>query len=77
METTTGEFRKNLGDIKENVAAKLEKSAWNDRYHAVQAKAQEAVEVSEDFVKEHPLYTVLGAAAIGFVAGMLIRGGRK
>ncbi|WP_347357616.1 hypothetical protein [Bdellovibrio sp.] len=72
METTTGEMRKKMGDIKENVAHSLEKSAWSDRYHAVESKVREGVDASEEFVKAHPFYTILGAAAVGFVAGALI-----
>lgn len=72
METTTGEIRKKMGDIKENVAHSLEKSAWSDRYHAVESKVREGVDASEEFVKAHPFYTILGAAAVGFVAGALI-----
>ncbi|WP_374001623.1 YqjD family protein [Bdellovibrio bacteriovorus] len=72
METTTGEIRKKMGDIKENVAHSLERSAWSDRYHAVESKVREGVDASEEFVKAHPFYTILGAAAIGFVAGALI-----
>nr|BFD59233.1 hypothetical protein CKG001_13400 [Bdellovibrio sp. CKG001]BFD62610.1 hypothetical protein BdHM001_12910 [Bdellovibrio sp. HM001]BFD67399.1 hypothetical protein HAGR004_24210 [Bdellovibrio sp. HAGR004] len=72
METTTGEIRKKMGDIKENVAHSLEKSAWSDRYHAVESRVKEGVDASEEFVKAHPFYTILGAAAVGFVAGALI-----
>lgn len=72
MEATTGEIRKKMGDIKENVAQELEKSAWSDRYHAVESRVKDGVEASEDLVKSHPFYAVLGAAAVGFVAGALI-----
>lgn len=80
METaksTANEFKKNLGDIKDNVASKMDKDAWSDTYKEVQAKAQDAVSASQDFIKSNPLYTIAGAAAIGFVAGMLLRGGKK
>lgn len=77
METTPNDFRSNLGNIKENVTQsvkhEMQRSGWEDRYHAVQDKAREAVDASEEFVKAHPFYTVLGAATVGFVAGMLIR----
>lgn len=70
METpTTGEFRKKVGDIKENIAHSLERNEWSDRVHAVQDGFKHGVEASEDFVKAHPFYTILGAAAVGFVAG--------
>lgn len=77
METTPNDFRSNLGNIKENVTQsvkqEMQRSGWEDRYHVVQDKAREAVDASEEFVKAHPFYTVLGAATVGFVAGMLIR----
>ncbi|MBV2169165.1 MAG: DUF883 family protein [Bdellovibrio sp.] len=79
MESPSSEFRAELGNIKESVkhgaeAAKRDLSrTWNDRYHAVQDRTREAVDASEEFVKAHPFYTVLGAATVGFVAGMLIR----
>lgn len=73
METpTTGEIRRKVGDIKENIAHSLEKSAWSDRVHAVEDSFKHGVEASEEFVKAHPFYTILGAAAVGFVAGALI-----
>lgn len=77
METTPNDFRSNLGNIKESVKQgvkqELQHSGLEDRYHAIQGKAREAVDASEEFVKAHPFYTVLGAATVGFVAGMLIR----
>lgn len=84
METTSNEFKKELGNIKENVRQgansirhnveqQIEDSNWQERYEDLRKRAGEAVEASEDFVKEHPYYTLLGAAAIGFVAGMILR----
>lgn len=72
METTShgSNLREN---IKQGVKHEMDKGVWADRYHAVQDKAREAVDVSEDFVKDHPFYTILGAATIGFVAGFLLR----
>lgn len=72
METTShgGSLREN---IKQGVKHEMDKGVWTDRYHAVQDKAREAVDASEDFVKDHPFYTILGAATIGFVAGFLLR----
>lgn len=91
MEPTPNEFKRDLGNIKENlksgaesvrknVKQGLEETGWSDRYQElagqVQDRTKEYVDVSEDWIKEHPFYTVLGAAAVGFVAGLLIRGGR-
>lgn len=84
METTPNDFRKDLGTIKENVRQgansirqnveeQIENSGWQERYEDLRERASQAMEASEDFVKEHPYYTLLGAAAIGFVAGMLLR----
>ncbi|MDG0816875.1 hypothetical protein [Bdellovibrio svalbardensis] len=44
-----------------------------DTWANVQRRAQGAISSSEDFVKERPLRTVLGAAAVGFLAGMIAR----
>ncbi len=84
METTPNEFRKDLGQIKDNVRQgansirqnveeQIEASGWQDRYEDLRKRAGEAVEASEDFVKEHPYYTLLGAVAVGFLAGMILR----
>lgn len=77
METTPNDFRSNLGTMKDNVKKNLKQElddrGWTDRYHNLQESARDAMDASEDFVKEHPYYTVLGAAAVGFIAGMLLR----
>lgn len=73
METNPSDFRSNIGSIKENIPSGLRREAWEERYHTAQAKAREAVDASEEFVKSHPFYTVLGAATVGFVAGILMR----
>lgn len=49
------------------------RSQWNDRYETLKHQAQDALSSSEDFVKEHPIATVLGACAVGFVAGLIAR----
>lgn len=70
METNMGHIKEN---IKQGVKHEMDKGVWSDRYHAVQDKAREAVDASEDFVRVHPFYTILGAATVGFVAGVLLR----
>ncbi len=44
-----------------------------ESWASVQRRAQDAIASSESFVKERPLRTVLGAAAVGFLAGMIAR----
>lgn len=79
MESTPNEYRSSIGtsiggSLKDNPQQLSQnENEWVQRYHTAQAKAREAVGASEDFVKAHPFYTVLGAATVGFVAGMLIR----
>lgn len=77
MSASTNDLRNSLSNIKENVSRsvkqELHSSGIEDRYHAVQNKAREAVDASEEFVKSHPFYTILGAATVGFVAGVLVR----
>lgn len=44
-----------------------------EAYATVQKKTQEAITTSEDFIRQRPIRTVLGAAAVGFLAGFLTR----
>ncbi|XGC82126.1 YqjD family protein [Bdellovibrio bacteriovorus] len=91
MEPTPNDFKRDLGNIKENlksgaesvrknVKQGIEETNWREKYEdlqeQIQSRASDAVDASEDFIKEHPFYTVLGAAAVGLVAGLLLRGGR-
>lgn len=49
---------------------------WRDevesRYHDVEKRAREFAGASYDVVKTYPIYSVLGAAAIGFLAGAIM-----
>ena len=62
----------------EKASDKLQSSAadWEERYKAVQQKTRQAMDTTTDFVKEHPFSTVLGAAAVGFLAGIIARSRR-
>jgi ElaB/YqjD/DUF883 family membrane-anchored ribosome-binding protein len=42
-------------------------------YQAARERAEDAMDTSVDFVKKHPFSTVAGAAAVGFIAGILLR----
>lgn len=48
-----------------------------DVYAMAKDRAGDALVASEDFVKKYPLYTVLGAAAIGAAAAWLIKPSRR
>lgn len=48
-------------------------ASLKDAYSTVQKKAQDAISSSEEFVRARPLRTVLGAAAVGFLAAMIAR----
>jgi ElaB/YqjD/DUF883 family membrane-anchored ribosome-binding protein len=67
------------GDAKSEVKSQINeakselRSEWGERYETIKHKAQDALETSEDFVKDHPIATVLGACAVGFVAGLIAR----
>ena len=39
-------------------------------YASSKAQAQDALEATTDFVKKYPVYTALGVAAVGIVAGL-------
>ncbi|MNL40247.1 hypothetical protein D3C87_1625830 [compost metagenome] len=48
-------------------------SSAEEVYHNMEERARRAADASEDFVHKHPFSTVLGAAAVGLVAGILLR----
>lgn len=43
-----------------------------ERYEDIETRAKELASASYDVVKTYPVYSVLGAAAIGFIAGALM-----
>lgn len=62
-------------NVSENVSEKLDKSQARieDIYNTARDRAEDYYDTSIDFVKKYPVSTVAGAAAIGFIAGMLLR----
>lgn len=43
----------------------------------IRTRSVQAVDASADYIRQNPWGVVLGAAAVGLVAGLLLRGGRK
>ncbi|MFS4457694.1 DUF883 family protein [Bdellovibrio sp. HCB2-146] len=72
VNTTTRKAAHDLKGSMQEARSSL-KEAFNDRYESVRRQAGEALSTSEEFVKEHPISTVLGACAVGFIAGALLR----
>jgi ElaB/YqjD/DUF883 family membrane-anchored ribosome-binding protein len=67
METTQdmhGEASKRFNKAKDDM---------QEAFHRAQEQAQEMRENSEDFIRQHPISTVLGACAVGFIAGALLK----
>ena len=75
VETGKNLYSESKSDLKSNIKeAKSElQGEWGDRYETIKHKAQDAMDTTEDFVKDHPIATVLGACAVGFVAGLIAR----
>lgn len=72
------EVRNNFNDVKDtvkkNVKEGMEKTGLSEEnYRMIQSRAKEAMTASEDYIKSHPVYTVLGAAAVGFIVGSIFR----
>lgn len=72
------EVRNSVNDVKDtvkkNVKQGMERSGLSeDNFRMVQDRAREAMAVSEDYIKAHPVYTILGAAAVGFILGSVLR----
>jgi ElaB/YqjD/DUF883 family membrane-anchored ribosome-binding protein len=65
------EVKSRLSDAKSEL-----KSSWGDRYETVRGQAQDVLDTSVKFTQERPLTALLGACAVGFVAGMILRRSR-
>ena len=63
----TGKAQKVVDQVKGQLS-----DNWSENYQAVQGRAREAMSTSEDFMRSHPYYTLLGAATAGLVVGMLL-----
>ncbi|WP_413582035.1 hypothetical protein [Bdellovibrio sp. HCB288] len=57
-------------------AARDAASLWESSYKEIQNRARQAVDTSTELVNKHPTATVLGACAVGFVAGAILRSRR-
>lgn len=49
----------------------------NAQFQDVRERGMKAIDASTDYIKTNPWGVVLGAAAVGLVAGMLLRGRNK
>ncbi len=80
--TTPRDLKNELNATAQNVKSQAKDAirdmsgAWKESaenaYSMIQERGRQAADASEDFVKRHPFTTVLGAAAIGLVAGFLL-----
>lgn len=69
---TSGEFKPNMG---ERLRKSRERVA---EFRAeTQAKARRAVRVTNNYAHDHPWRMVATSAALAFVAGMLVKSGRR
>lgn len=66
-------LKKGASTVKRNIEDGMSSAGWQERFEDVQEGTRKAVDASEDFIRSHPYYTALGAATVGFVAGMLSR----
>ena len=55
------------------VPKQLENLDIEKYYSAVKNKTKEVVDASTGFVKRHPVYTLLGLSAVGFILGLTFR----
>jgi ElaB/YqjD/DUF883 family membrane-anchored ribosome-binding protein len=71
INATAQNVKSQAKDALRDMSGSWKESAEN-AYSMIQERGRQAADVSEDFVKRHPFTTVLGAAAIGLVAGFLL-----
>jgi len=77
--TSAGQYAgEKAKQVASEVSEKIERgeSVVQEFYETARERAEDALDVSVDFVKRHPLSTIAGAAAIGLVAGLILRGRR-
>lgn len=68
-----GSTARQAKDKAKSVISDLSESA-STSMEDFQQIAREYTEAGEDFVRKHPFSTVLGAAAVGVVLGLILRG---
>ena len=56
-----------------NTSVEHIRSSMNEAVTALEGNAKDLLNKSGDLVKKYPLYTIMGAAAVGFVAGSFLR----
>ena len=64
-------------DVLDKMTDKAQNLDVKSYYDVAKDRGQAAVDASTDFVKKYPLYTVLGAAAIGYLAGWITTRSRE
>lgn len=65
-----------MNDLKSQFSASELNDQLMEGYETLRKRAESAISTSETFVKDHPVATLLGVAAVGFVAGLIARRSR-
>lgn len=81
-----GEVKQKVSNAKEAISDHIDgfdRQKLQDKYYSMESSVRAGIkevgstlregrDASEEFVKAHPFYSVLGAAAVGFIAGSLL-----
>lgn len=62
-----------LSGLTDDLKETFEKMDVDEEILKLQETADEVAHVATDFIRKYPIQTVLGAAAVGFLIGVLIK----
>lgn len=77
--TSAGQYASDKAkQVAANVSDKIQRGerSAQEIYEIARERAEDALDTSVAFVKRHPFATVASAAALGLIAGMLLRRSR-
>ena len=60
-------------DLVENLKESFENINVDEELEKMQATAKQVADVATEFIRKYPLQTVVGAAAAGFLIGVLVK----
>lgn len=60
-------------DTAEQIKKSFENFKSEEELQALQKTAKEVADVAADFIRKYPIQTVIGAAAVGFIIGSLLK----
>lgn len=68
-----GDASDKFHDTAEQLKKSFENFNSEEELQALQKTAKEVADVATDFIRKYPIQSVIGAAAVGFIIGSLLK----